>query len=173
MKQLEKIIKKITGILCVVSAVGFFFIMAITVCDIVIRYISGDSILGVYEIVERMMICAVFASFAYTQTEHAHVQITLLVAKYPAKMKFVMLTLNYLLCAAASVFVAYAAVKQANVALSSHYTTGILLIPLYPFYWVEVVSMIVLCIAFLLDMVKSVAALFNREIADEILAEWN
>lgn len=173
MKQLEKIIKKITGILSVVSAVGFFFIMAITVCDIVIRYISGDSILGVYEIVERMMICAVFASFAYTQTEHAHVQITLLVAKYPAKMKFVMLTLNYLLCAAASVFVAYAAVKQANVALSSHYTTGILLIPLYPFYWVEVVSMIVLCIAFLLDMGKSVAALFNREIADEILAEWN
>ena len=173
MKKFEKIVKKITGILSVVSAVGFFFIMAITVCDIVIRYITNDSILGVYEIVERVMICAVFASFAYTQTEHAHVQITLLVAKYPPKMKFVMLTLNNLLCAAASIFVAYAAVRQANVALTSHYTTGILLIPLYPFYWVEVVSMVILCIAFLLDMVKSAAALFNRELAEEIQAEWN
>lgn len=173
MKKFEKIVKRISGVLSTVSFVGFFFIMAITACDIVIRYISGDSILGVYEIVERVMICAVFASFAYTQTEHAHVQITLLAAKYPAKLKFVMLTLNYLLCAVASLLVAYAAARQANVALTSNYTTGILLIPLYPFYWVEVVSMIVLCIAFLLDMTKSVCALFNREIAEEIQGEWS
>lgn len=172
MKQVEKIVKRITGVLSIISFVGFFFIMAITVCDILIRYISGDSILGVYEIVERTMICAVFASFAYTQTEHAHVQITLVAAKYPPKLKFVMLALNYLLSAAASVFVAYAAVRQANVAMASHYTTGILLIPLYPFYWIECVSMIVLCAAFLFDMVKSIAALFNREIAEEIQAEW-
>ena len=84
-----------------------------------------------------------------------------------------MLTLNYLLCAVASLLVAYAAARQANVALTSNYTTGILLIPLYPFYWVEVVSMIVLCIAFLLDMTKSVRALFNREIAEEIQGEWS
>ena len=172
MKQLEKIVKRIAGVLSAVSFVGFFFIMAITVCDILIRYITGGSILGVYEIVERTMICAVFAAFAYTQTEHAHVQITLLAAKYPPKLKFVMLALNYLLCAVASVLVAYAAMRQANVAMAAHYTTGILLIPLYPFYWVEVVSMIVLCIAFLFDMVKSIAALFRREIAEEIQAEW-
>lgn len=172
MKNLEKIIRKLTGILCVVSAAGFFFIMAITVCDIVIRYVTGDSILGVYEMVERMMICAVFASFAYTQTEHGHVQITLLVGKYPPKLRFVMVALNYLLCAVASVFVAYAAVRQAGVALESNYTTGILHIPLYPFYWVELVSMVFLCLAFLLDMVKSVGALFNQKLAAEINAEW-
>ena len=68
--------------------------------------------------------------------------------------------------------VAYAAMLQANVAMAAHYTTGILLIPLYPFYWVEVVSMIVLCIAFLFDIVKSIAALFRREIAEEIHSEW-
>jgi len=171
MKRLEKIVKKTTGILSTVSFVGFVFIMAITVCDIVIRYISGNSILGVYEIVERVMICAVFASFAYAQTEHAHVQITLVTAKYPAKLKFVMLALNNLLCAVASILVAYAAMKQAGVAFTSQYATGILQIPLYPFYWVVFVSMIVLCIAFLLDVVKSIAALFNREIAEEIQSE--
>lgn len=173
MKKLEKIVRRISGVLSTVSFVGFFFIMAITACDILIRYVTGDSILGVYEIVERVMICAVFASFAYTQTEHAHVQITLLVAKYPPKLKFVMLSLNYLLCAVASVLVAYAAVRQASVALASNYTTGILLIPLYPFYWVEVVSMAVLCVAFLFDMVKSVCALFKPEIAEEIQGEWS
>ncbi|MCD7927524.1 MAG: TRAP transporter small permease [Oscillospiraceae bacterium] len=171
--MLEKIVKKLTGVVSIVSAVGFLFIMVITVCDIVIRYITSDSILGVYEIVERTMVCAVFAGFAYTQTEHAHVQITLLAAKYPAKLKFIMLALNNLLCAAASVFVAYAAAKQAGVALASNYTTGILLIPLYPFYWVEVVSMVVLCIAFLLDMVKSIGALGSQELAQEIQGEWS
>jgi TRAP-type C4-dicarboxylate transport system permease small subunit len=166
------IVKRIAGVLSILSFVGFFFIMAITACDIIIRYVTGDSILGVYEIVERVMICAVFASFAYTQTEHAHVQITLIAAKYPERLKFIMLALNYLLCAIASVFVAYAAARQAGVALNSNYTTGILHIPLYPFYWVEVVSMIVLCIAFLFDMANSLYALFHRATADEILAEW-
>lgn len=172
MKRLEKIVKRISGGLSIVSIIGFLFIMLITVCDILIRYISNGSILGVYEIVERVMICAVFASFAYAQTEHAHVQISLVVAKYPAKMQSVMLTLNYLLSAAASILVAYAAIRQAGVAFNSQYTTGILHIPLYPFYWVEVVSVAVLCIAFLFDMVRSICALFNPEIAEEIKAEW-
>lgn len=172
MKELEKIVKKITGVVSVISFVGFFFIMAITVCDIIIRYVTGDSILGVYEIVERVMICAVFASFGYTQTEHGHVQISLVVAKYPIKLKCIMLSLNNLLCAIASVFVTFAAVRQAGVAFRSNYTTGILHIPLYPFYWVELVSMVVLCIAFLFELVRCVYALFNKEMADTINVEW-
>jgi len=172
MKKLEKIVKIISGVLFVISIIGFFFITGITAADIVIRYVKNESILGVYELVERVMICAVFTSFAYAQTEHAHVQITLLVAMYPPKLKLVMMALNNLLSAAASILVAYAAMRQAGVALQSQYATGILHIPLYPFYWVVAVSMVALCITFLFDMVKSVCALFNHEIAEEIQSEW-
>lgn len=172
MKQLEKFVKRVTGAISIISYVGFFFVMLITVADIVIRYVTGKSILGVYEIVERVMICAVFASFAYTQTEHGHVMISLVVAKYPKKLKMVMLALNNVLSAVASVMVGYAAAKQAMIAYTSHYTTGILLIPIFPFYWVVVAAMVALFVAFLLDAARDIAALGNDELAAQIDSEF-
>ena len=172
MEQFEKIVKRMTGAVSIISFVGFALVMLITVVDIVIRYVTGESILGVYEIVERVMICAVFASFAYTQTEHGHVMISLLVAKYPPKFKMIMLALNNLLSAAASVLVGYAAARQAMVAYNSNYTTGILLIPTFPFYWVVVAAMVALFIAFILDAVRDIVALGNKELADKINSEF-
>lgn len=173
MKKAESIVKKITGVVSIISYVGFFGVMAVTIADIILRWITGIPILGVYEIVERIMICAVFASFAYTQTENGHVQITMLVAKFPQKLRFLIMTLNNILSAAVIVLTAYAAYRQGMVAMSSHYTTGVLLIPLWPFYWVEIVSMAVLCLAFLFHAVKNAAAMFNKNIAAEIQAEWS
>ena len=173
MKKAESIIKKITGVVSIISYVGFFGVMAVTIADILIRWITGKPILGVYEIVERIMICAVFASFAYTQTENGHVQITMLISKFPQKLRFFVMTLNNLLSAAVIVLTAYAAYRQCMVAMSSHYTTGVLQIPLWPFYWVEIVSMVVLCLAFLFHAVKNAAAMFNADIAAELQANWS
>ena len=173
MKKAENVVKKITGVVSIISFIGFFFIMALTVCDVLIRKLTGQSILGVYEIVERVMICAVFASFAYTQTSHAHVNITMVVAALPQKLRFLIMTLNNLISAAVSVLVAYAAWRQCNVARASHYTTGVLLIPTWPFYWVEIVAMAVLCLAFLFHAVKNAAAIINKELAVEIQSTWS
>lgn len=172
MKKVESIVKKITSAVSVISYVGFFCVMAITVADILIRWITGKPILGVYEVVERIMICAVFASFAYTQTENGHVQITMVISKLPQKLRFAIMTLNNLLSAAVIILTAYAAYRQGMVAMSSNYTTGVLLIPLWPFYWVEIISMAVLCLAFLFHAAKNAAAIFNSDVAAEIQADW-
>lgn len=173
MKKAESIVKKVTGVVSIISYIGFFGVMAITIADIVLRWITGEPILGVYEIVERIMICAVFASFAYTQTENGHVQITMLIASFPQKLRFLLMALNNILSAAVIVLTAYAAYRQGMVAMGSNYTTGVLLIPLWPFYWVEIVSMAVLCLAFLFHAVKNAAAMFNQELAAEIQADWS
>ena len=171
MKLIEKIIKRITGIVSIVSFVGFFFIMAITVTDIIIRFTTGSAILGVYEIVERTMTAAVFASFAYTQTERGHVMITILCDKYPPKMRFIAFVFNNAVCVDASVMVAVAAYNQGNLAVDSNYTTAILKIPTAPFYYIECVAMIVLALAFLLDVIKNFVGLFNKDVAKELLSE--
>ena len=171
MKIYAKIVNRITGIVSIISFVGFFFIMAITVCDIIMRYVTGNAILGVYEIVERTMTAAVFASFAYTQRERGHVMITLLCDKYPKVLRFIAMTFNYAVCTVVSVLVAYAAFNQGKLSMESNYTTAILKIPLHPFYWIEVVAMIVLALAFSLDCVRNLAALFNEEIAMELMEE--
>ena len=171
MKLFEKIVKRITGIVSIISYVGFFFIMAITVTDIIMRYVTGSAILGVYEIVERTMTAAVFASFAYTQTEKGHVMITLLYDKYPNKLRFAAMVFNNAVCVVASVMVAIAAYNQGNLVRDSSYTTAILKIPTAPFYWVEAVAMLVLALAFLLEVVKGIVAFFNKDVAKALLSE--
>jgi len=60
----------------------------------------------------------------------------------------------------------YAAQMQARVAFSSHYTSSVLLMPLWPFYWIEVLGMFVLGIAFLFYVAENAVAIFNKEQAE-------
>ncbi len=166
MLKIGNVIHKIASVVSIISFVGFFGIMFLTVCDVIIRYVSGVSILGVYEIVERVMVCAVFASFAYTQTEHGHVSITMLVMKFPPKVTSIIYCIHSLLSTAISVLVIYAAYRQGNVAMSSNYTTGVLYIPLWPFYWVEIVSMAILAITLFYEAIEHFVALFSPTIAE-------
>ena len=82
------------------------------------------------------------------------------------------MAVNNLLSAVASVLVGYAAAKQAIVAYNAHYTTGVLKITIYPFYWVVVISMVALCAAFLLDTVRNILAFGDKELADKIDSEF-
>ncbi len=165
MRKAKNIIHTITMILSIISYVGFFGIMLLSTCDVIIRYATGNSILGVYEIVEQVMVCAVFASFAYTQSEHGHVSINMLIGKFPKKLQYVLYFIHSLLSIAISIMLIYASYRQGNVALTSHYTTGVLYIPLWPFYWVQIVSIAALALVFAYEAVEYIAAVFSPKVA--------
>lgn len=173
MEKVTNVVNKITRILVIVSYVAFLFIMLITVADIIMRLITNSSILGAYELVEKAMVCGVFAAFAFTQSEHGHVQITLVIAKFPKRLQFFIMMLNNLLSVVATIMVAYGAYRQSIVAFNSHYTTGVLYIPTYPFYYVEIVAMAILVLAFLLDAVKCAIGIFKPDSQVALMRTWS
>lgn len=168
MKKIEQFIGKITGAVSVISYVGFFFIMVFTVLDVILRHALSSPILGSYEIVERAMFCAVFASFAYAQTQKAHINITMLIDLFPDKVTMFFRFVTELLAAVPAILIAYAATRQANTAFASNYTTAVLHIPLYPFYWVEFLCMSVFAVTLLFSAMKFLLAIFNEDILQEI-----
>jgi TRAP-type C4-dicarboxylate transport system permease small subunit len=147
--------------------------MILTVFDVFVRFVYNDPILGSYEIIERMVFCGVFASFAYAQLQKSHIQITMVVMYFPNKLRFLCVALTGLLSAAIALVMAYAAVVQGGVALRSNYVTGVLMIPLHPFYWVEAATMFAFFVTLLLDAVKSAAAMFDADLAKEIQSTWS
>lgn len=171
-KKVDKVVHGITGIVSIASYVGFLAIMGIIVVDVVLRKLTSSGITGSYELVERVLMFAVFASFAYTQSLQGHVHVTMFVSKFPAKLRFVVLGLTGLLSAFAAFLLAYAAVVQANDALRKSTMTGVLGIPLFPFFWIEAVCMAAFGLALLWDVVRSFAAIGNQEVAEEIQANW-
>ena len=173
MKKIELILKKLTGAVSLVSYVGIVFIMLITVFDIFLRLLTSKSVIGCYEIVQVTLMCAVFASFAYAQSEKGHVSITLIISKLPKKISLFIFGLTGLLSSFIAVMLSYAALIQAQNAAASNYMTSVLLIPMTPFYYVEAVGMIVFFIALLFDAMKSFVGIFNKDIAEEITSTWN
>jgi TRAP-type C4-dicarboxylate transport system permease small subunit len=171
MKKIKGLLRKLTAVLSLVSYVGFFGIMLLTVVDVFLRYVLSSPILGSYEIVERAVFCAVFASFAFAQTHKAHINITMLVDLFPVRLKMFCLFATGVMSSAAAFLIAYAATKLAARALASNYTTGVLAIPLYPFYWVEFLAMMVFGIVLLYDALKYLAAIFDEKILQSVLSE--
>ncbi|GHU06852.1 hypothetical protein FACS1894158_14340 [Betaproteobacteria bacterium] len=173
MKSCDKIIGRLGSALGVVSVAGIFFIMILIVLDVFLRFVFNSPIQGSYEIVERGMFCAVFASFAYAQTEKAHIRIDLLLGKFPEKLHLLFDFFFGVLSSGAAAVIAYAAVLQAQTAFSSNYTTSVLKISLYPFYWLEFVCMFLFAVTLLYDSLKNLIAIFNQQVAENVKAGWS
>ncbi|MFA9423119.1 MAG: TRAP transporter small permease [Sedimentibacter sp.] len=168
MKKIEAYLSKLTSIVSIISYAGIFMIMVLIVVDVFVRFIIGTTIVGAYEIVERLLFCSVFASFAYAQSHKGHVHVTMLVSLFPAKVRMFFLGLTGIFSVVICFVLAYAASLQAIQAFVSNYTTGVLKIKLFPFYWVEFVAMIVLGLAVLYDSLKCFVGISNQEISNEV-----
>lgn len=173
MKQIEAILKKITGVVSIISYVGIVVIVLITVCDIGLRFLTGRSILGCYEIVQVLLMMTVFASFAYTQSEKGHISVTFIIIHFPEKLQMFLYSVLGFCSTIISVLVSYAAFKQMQGVLATDTTTQTLLIPMAPFFVVEGIGMLIFSIALCYDAVKGVIGIFNSEVATEIKADWS
>lgn len=176
MKKVTGIIHKITAAVSVITHISFLAIMVIIVLDVIMRKVGSSGITGAYEIVQVVLSAGVFAGFAYTQSEHGHVHVTLLISRFPQKMRFFVYGLLAVLSTAAAFFAAYGAylatLDNYKKFLNGAGSTGVLRIPYYPFYIIEIICMVMLGIALAWDMIKSFIAIGNKEVAEEIQSTW-
>lgn len=171
--KIDKTLLRVTTAVSIVSYIGFLFIMALTVADVALRKITGVGITGTMELVERTLMCSVFAGFAYTQSLGGHVHVTMLIMHFPAKLRFVCYGVMGMLSTLIAAALGYAGITQAQYSHMAATRTGVLGIPLYPFFIVEGICMICFAIALLWDVIKSFMAIGNAELAAEIQSEWS
>ena len=171
-KKIDRVIAWISNIIGYVGYVGIVAIMLLIAVDVIARGILKSGILGSYEIVERMLLVTIFAAFAFTQTHRGHVHVTLFVSKLPKKLGMVIFGLLGLLSTAASVFCAYAIVEQGNYSYTAGTHTGVLLIPLYPFYYIAAFCTVIFAITLLWDSVKCFIGISSEECCMDIRSSW-
>lgn len=167
MKKIDNIIRRLTKGFAWINVITLLGIVFVIVLDVFLRFLSGQTLRGAYEMVQYLLMIAVFSSFAFCQTERGHVHVTMLVSKFPRKLRFIIYALTEIVSAAAAFLVAYAAIKQGNVYLASNMTSGVLLLPLAPFYWLEGLCMAVFGLSLLWEGIKGFAATANDYYAQE------
>jgi TRAP-type C4-dicarboxylate transport system permease small subunit len=175
MKALEKI-TTVTDRICYYVS---FFSMAMIVLmmfmitlDVILKKFFGASVIGCYEICQMALSTLIFSSWAYTQTVHGHIHVTMFITKFPRVLRYICFSFTSLLSVATLVFGVYGVWFQIFSVKKTGECTGTLMIPYWPFYVFEWLAFLMLSIVLLRDAIKSVVAIGNEEMAKQIEAHW-
>ena len=172
MKKLGSIVNKISDIVAIISYVVVAILVLMNVADIFMTKIFHNSISGAYEISECVLMCGVFAAFAYGQTKKTHVHMTLFIAKMPGRTKFIPYFLGNVLSTVMSLLLTYAMATQTMREYTGNTVTGILKMPYWPFYLISVIAMAVFTFTLLYEVLISFMAIFKDEYGEEIASHW-
>ena len=166
-------LKKATMVFATICCVAIGFMMFSISLDVFIRWTTGGSIKGIYELVELTMGMGVFAAFSYTQIRHSHVHVTLLIQYYPQKAKMLSYAITSLITTVVMFAISYAALLQSQAAAANNQITNTLRIPFYPFYAFESIAMFFFAVVLVFDTIRCFIAVFNKEMADEVQSSWS
>jgi TRAP-type C4-dicarboxylate transport system permease small subunit len=171
MHIVKKIVYKIADVFGVVSALGYLGIVVICIFDVILEKL-GHPLPGSTELVERAMLVAVFASFAYAQAKKAHINMMIVVERVPRIARLLILGLTSILSVATTAYAASAAWTMRGTALELNQITGILHIPLWPFYLLESLAMWFFAIILLVDTLFVFVAIKDDKINEEVIDEY-
>ena len=155
-----------------VSYAGVLAIMMLNVADVFMTKSFTKPIQGSYEITEVLLLCTVMASFAYAQSQKAHINMGMVLKRFPRPLALAVYSFMGLLSAATAGAVGYAAILQAQSAMEKNAVTSVLDIPLYPFYYVEAVAMFFFALVLLYDAVFAAIAVRNDKYAEMVISSW-
>ena len=159
---------RISQVLAVLSYIGYGVMIVITIVDIALRLTINKPIFGSSEIVGYALMITVFAAFAMTQTEHGHIQVTMFIRLFPARVRYIVLTVIQFATVAIWILFSYALYKQAESAYRQGLYSSTLRIPTYPFYWIDIICVAIFALVTLADAIRSFAAIFDKEAQEEL-----
>jgi TRAP-type transport system small permease protein len=144
---------KISHFLNSISFVILFFLMTLTVTDIVLRKIFNIGIFGTLEISEFMMVAIVFFSLAECELEDRYVTVDLLVKKLSSKSRvaidaFVKFFGFILYC-----FITFAVIIYAGSMRASGEASQDLLLPRFPIIYIAALALVLFCAVILFRLV--------------------
>ena len=172
MKKINGFLNKLNKIIVAVSFVGLAALMLLNVVDVIVGKLFTHSIAGAYEISECILLCTVFASFAYGQSKGVHVRMMLLVQKFPHKVQYVFAAFCNILSAGIAGLCTYATFFGAARKLRDNAVSQILMFPLYPFYYIAAVCMAIFAISMIFDALVSIVAIFDSDYEEMARKGW-
>lgn len=169
----SSIVEKLTKVVSIISFASVFMIMILNVTDVLLTKLFKLPIIGTYEMTECLLMCAVFTGFAYAQSQKAHINMTIIIAKFPRAIRFLVFTIMSLFAVIIAAVMTYAAAVQMSEAISAGYMTDVLHFPTWTCYLIELIAMATFTLTLIYDTVLSAIAIFRQDYAGMVQADWS
>ena len=172
MKGYTLVTNKLCYYVCYIGMILIAAMMVIMFVDSMLGLFANYRITGIYELVQCLLLVVVFTSWAYTQTVHGHIHVTMFINMMPQKLRFFCFAITSFVSVATMVFATWGVGKGVGEKMASHEITATLMIPIWPLFVVECVVFGLFTLVLLGDAIKAVIAMFDKETADEIQSTW-
>jgi TRAP-type C4-dicarboxylate transport system permease small subunit len=126
------------------------------VADVLLRLFLNRPIRGTFEITEFLMLIVVFSAMAYTAVLRGHIVIQILPSRLPERPRAVLDSIADLISIGFCCLIFWQGIAQAQKTQLRNDISGVLSIPVSPFYYVLVLGMALLVLVFLANLLDSV-----------------
>ena len=151
-KALHPTIRVINGAGTVVLGV----MVLLTVADVLLRLFLNRPIRGALEIIEFLMVIVVFSAMAYTGLLRGHIVIQILSSRLPERPRVILDSIADLISIGFCCLIIWQGIAQAQMTRLRNDISGVLSIPVSPFYYVLVLGIALMCLVFLANLLDSV-----------------
>lgn len=151
--QILSKIGRLSSFLSNLGSVALFAMMAITVIDVIGRYIFNTPVLGAFELTEFLVLILIFSFLAYTQAQKRHICVEIIADLLPRKVQFLCNIINNTVCLIIFAMISYMSVIKALELMQTGETSPNLVIPNYPFVFFITLGSLVMCIEYVKDLV--------------------
>lgn len=123
----------LTRVLALAAVACVVFMLIAIVADVVRRQLAGESVEGVVELGEVMMVAITFLGLAYAESRGAHVSMTLFVRKLPPRAAAAVNAIGLLVAVGVVGWMVYVTADRALMSLDlQEYRFGLVRIPVWP-----------------------------------------
>ena len=168
MKTINKL-SKITDVITVtfgyIAAAALLFNVVIIILNVVFRAF-GSAIIGTEEYISMGEVVLIFLALGYTQYNRGLVHVCFFMKRIPGAGSVVAWALHQWMGVVVIIMLLVETCKQ--IPMVRQVTTA-LLIPNKPFYVVVAVGCAVYLVAQLFEAIKATAAIFNKEVREEVV----
>jgi TRAP-type transport system small permease protein len=157
-KALHSTIRVING----AGTVVLGFMVLLTVADVLLRFLLDRPLRGAFEIVEFLMVMVVFSAIAYTGWLKGHIVIQIFSSRLPERVRAILDSIADLISIGFCCLLIWQGMAQAQITRLRNDISGVLSIPVFPFYYVVVLGMVLMGLVLLANLIESVRRWVNK-----------
>lgn len=162
MKIINNIIQYTRFLTKWIGMITIFVMMIIVTISVILRGFSSP-FSGQVEVVELLMLLLIMVGLSYTQSENAHVEIGLIVDKFPIRVQAVFDMIASILIIAVCFVISKANFEGFFSYIEIGYTSSVLSIPLFPFKLIVAIGILLWGLEGILKLIRSVSVFRKGE----------
>jgi TRAP-type transport system small permease protein len=153
---LEKVLHPVIRVINGAGTVVLGLMVLLTVVDVLLRLSLDRPLRGAFEIVEFLMVIVVFSAIAYTGLLKGHIVIQIFSSRLPERVRAILDIIADLISIGFCCLLIWQGFAQAQITRLRNDISGVLSIPVFPFYYVVVLGMGLMGLVLLAHLLESV-----------------